>query len=135
MTPITLETYPGSRKKGLINLIECGYNTLEMVSETDDDVLLRYRNVGPVLIADLRKMAMDHGIQITGKPTKPSYKRLEAENAALRAAGDKLRDALISELKDVQAVAEMFGDPNSPHVKKLTAVIEQWNAARKEAQP
>lgn len=89
MTPITLETYPGSRKKGLINLIECGYNTLEMVSETDDDVLLRYRNVGPVLIADLRKMAMDHGIQITGKPTKPSYKRLERENAALRA--DKAR--------------------------------------------
>jgi len=85
MTPITLETYPGSRKKGLINLIECGYNTLEMVSETDDDVLLRYRNVGPILIADLRKMAMDHGIQITGKPTKPSYKRLERENAALRA--------------------------------------------------
>jgi len=60
---------------------------------------------------------------------------LERENAALRAAGDKLRDALISELKEVQAVAEMFGDPESPHVKKLTAVIEQWNAAMKEAQP
>ena len=66
-------------------------------------------------------------------------RKLERENAAMRKAGNELRDALISELKEVQSVAEMFGDPDSPHVKKLTAVIEQWNAAidaaRKEAQP
>ena len=125
MTPITLETYPGSRKKGLINLIECGYNTLEMVSETDDDVLLRYRNVGPVLIADLRKMAMDHGIQITGKPTKPSYKRLEAENVALRSA-----------LTPWLAWEDTGGDIPPSAARGLFRIArDALDSARKEAQP